>query len=418
VELFKNVVRSDMGWRGHAESNIAYLKRSARPEAARVRDLIESWLSRYPERDNPDFITRLQSNNDIEHQAAFFELYIFTLLTSHGYEVEIHPIGDPSKTTLPDFRVSRAGVPLFFLEATSSADPTAKPLAQRRTVGRVLDAIESVESPNFFLHVEILSLGPQSPRLQPIRAAVRDGLRDLDPEHLTNMLSQSGRLDAMPSWTWSHGGWTLWFSVVPRSHAARGRPGIRTIGMGPGFVGFVESHRPLSNSVAAKAKRYGDLALPYLVAVNSADAALDDIDVGEALFGKEHILLELKGSEDPSATIGRAADGRWFGPKGPRGSRVSGVIVARGVTPWTVARTTPVLWHNPWASRRLAPEFWRLPQQSPDQLQGAMVYVSGQTAADLLGLARGWPEAASHANQQSPSRLLKNAHFGGLRLFR
>ena len=140
-----------------------------------------------------------------------------------------------------------------------------------------------------------------------------------------------------------------------------------------------------------------------MVAVNSADPALDDIDVGEALFGKEHVLVELRGAEDPSTTIARAPDGRWFGPEGPRGSRVSGVIVARGITPWRVARTTPVLWHNPWASRPLPFALWRLPQRSPDPAEGAMVSVPGQIAAELLALAPEWPEAPIAADPATPS---------------
>ena len=46
--LFTDRTRTDLGPPGHTESEFEYLDRSARPEAERVRQVLDEWLSRYP----------------------------------------------------------------------------------------------------------------------------------------------------------------------------------------------------------------------------------------------------------------------------------------------------------------------------------------------------------------------------------
>jgi hypothetical protein len=55
----------------------------------------------------------------------------------------------------------------------------------------------------------------------------------------------------------------------------------------------------------------------------------------------------------------RHPNGFWWGPKGPRHTRVSAVLVARNIRPWHFVDREPVMWHNPWATLPM-PE-WNLP---------------------------------------------------------
>ena len=67
------------------ETDFGYVSRSNRPEAARVRDLIEDWISRYPDEHRPALVARLRSKIDDAHQSTFFELSLHDLRLVTGH---------------------------------------------------------------------------------------------------------------------------------------------------------------------------------------------------------------------------------------------------------------------------------------------------------------------------------------------
>ena len=48
MPIFDDIPRADVGPQEHGEPAFAYLNRSGRREADRVRRLVDEWLSRYP----------------------------------------------------------------------------------------------------------------------------------------------------------------------------------------------------------------------------------------------------------------------------------------------------------------------------------------------------------------------------------
>lgn len=89
--IFTQIDRSDVDPAKYTESYFSFLNRSARIEAERVRDLMEEWLSDYPFAERSQLAIRLQSSINAEFLAAYFELYLFSLLSRLGYSIEIHP---------------------------------------------------------------------------------------------------------------------------------------------------------------------------------------------------------------------------------------------------------------------------------------------------------------------------------------
>lgn len=102
--LFEQSDQLVEGWAAYSESQYAYLCRSARPEAAGVRDLMESWLAQYPRVHRGEMIARLRTRDDEHFFAAFFELYVFMLLRQLGHYVRVHPrAGRRMSKRRPDF---------------------------------------------------------------------------------------------------------------------------------------------------------------------------------------------------------------------------------------------------------------------------------------------------------------------------
>lgn len=66
----------------------AYLNSSARPEAGRVREALEDFITRFPEAHRGALIARLRSELDEVHHSAFFELALHELLLRSGHQIE------------------------------------------------------------------------------------------------------------------------------------------------------------------------------------------------------------------------------------------------------------------------------------------------------------------------------------------
>jgi hypothetical protein len=171
----------------------------------------------------------------------------------------------------------------------------------------------------------------------------------------------------------------------------RGKPNVRPIGIQLFEWKLVDASTPIKDAIVDKAGRYGDLDLPYVIAVNSLDEkSVDRIDVMDALCGKETFVL----SSSPSGAIGepqmkRRPNGAWTGKSGPRYRRVSAVLLAIRVTPWTIGSAGVLLIHNPWAHRPYDCELTQLPQGVAKE--GRMHWQDGLSLAKALGLPPGWP---------------------------
>jgi hypothetical protein len=122
--------------------------------------------------------------------------------------------------------------------------------------------------------------------------------------------------------------------------------------------GRVNDVRPLRRKIKKKAARYGDLDMPYLVAVLALGDHVRACDVEQALLGT--------GARDHAV---------WHGPGGPCNTRLSGVLVARGLRSTDLSAASaapPTLWRNPWALRPLGLALpWRDAASAGDRVAAA-----------------------------------------------
>ena len=129
--LFDNISRNYKGPRGYSETIYEYLNRSARPSMERVRNLLEGWFSNYPSCAQNELRSRFHSSEDMQHQSAFFEIYLHALFSILGFQIEIHP-EIPAQTTHPDFLMSKEERPFFYIEATLASGPIEEKAADKR----------------------------------------------------------------------------------------------------------------------------------------------------------------------------------------------------------------------------------------------------------------------------------------------
>jgi hypothetical protein len=351
VLLFDQFQREDTGPALYGESDFAYLNRSARTSVDRIRRNITEWFGRYPASERGPFRKRFRSPDDIDHRSVWFELFLHELITRLGARIEVHP-AVPGTTRRPDFLIESPGAASCYLEATVASGLSREQRITRKVENRVYDHLNRVLiDSDFFLVVEVVGHPRKTPPVGELTRFIKSQMALLDPDVLARNLEARGG-EAGPKWRYDLEGWTVTFQPLPKSPASRGKPGVRPIvGWSEGGPARpIDPRTPLRDAVMRKASRYGVPDLPYVVAVNALDSFVDRTAIMEALVGAEQILYYQTpdgGTRGPIPT--RARDGVWWGPHGPRATRVSAVLVAQAFNPWPSSWETIRLYHNPYA---------------------------------------------------------------------
>lgn len=354
MPLFDSVVRRDDSPAVHGEPTYRFLNRVKGRYWDDVRDLMDGWFDRFCPGAQSDLKGRLQSSDDRQFAAAFFELYLHETLVLSGYDVICHP-DTPDTTRHPDFLV-KWDHGATYVEArciTTSADDVV--LENRRS--RIYNAINDIDSPNFFVWVDVDEEAKTDPRTRPLRRKLEVWLGSLDPD------VPAVNLDELPTMVWEEEGWVITFRAVAKTPEARGSDsGLRPLGVyGSSSVRQVDDVSPLKEALSEKGKAYGDLVHPYVIAVGTSSRSHEDFDVVEALFGTNTVEVTLGVDGSPSASVTRAPDGYWYGGTTWLHRQVTAVLIVRGLQPWRVAEVVPTLWHHPeptMASSMIAPD-WR-----------------------------------------------------------
>jgi hypothetical protein len=167
--LFDDIERTDKRSKNYSESTYRYYNQSARPGVAAMREMLERWFANFPEAGQAHLRGHFCSPIENQHQAAFFELYIHELLVRLGFAVEVHP-APGSVGTRPDYLATQEGTPKFYLEATLAGVPSADQQAAGSRTAVVYDAINTMESPNFFIKVEVRGTPATPPPARQMRS--------------------------------------------------------------------------------------------------------------------------------------------------------------------------------------------------------------------------------------------------------
>jgi hypothetical protein len=154
---------------------------------------------------------------------------------------------------------------------------------------------------------------------------------------------------------------------------------------------IVDAHEGVSAAIAGKATKYGNLDLPFLIALNVLDELADLTDVKNGVLGEECVEVTRHSNGSVSQCPSRNRNGAWYGPRGPQNKTVSAVLAALRLSPWNIRVNTPALIHNPWAHRPFHPDLWRMPQLVPNMADRRLETRAGDSASDVLGLTAPWP---------------------------
>lgn len=387
MELFRGKARIDPRPARHHESVYAFLDRVDTPFWEGVRVLLNDWFSHLPAPEQKDIRGRFQDKMRRQVWSAFWELYLHELFLRLGFTIELHPVL-PESSAKPDFRLSRAGQQ-FYVEAVILAEPDEEERAERLRAA-IHNEVDKIPSGDFFVFLDARREGNTHPPYSKLIRALRNWLYTLDADEVTTSQDGSqGGFASLPHFTWISGDWELEFAAIPRKPEARLHPLGGTFGGGPVHGGFVNDHLAIETNLKEKARKYGRLDLPYVIALMSVRVTTSMDQLLRGVFGHAH--------ERPNMVLagkvpdGWPAEGLWLGHDGPRYCEVSAVMAAATLLPWNVPRTEPLILRNPWAIHPLTVQ---LPFKTAavDMQTGHLNWTPpAREAAEIFGLPADWP---------------------------
>jgi hypothetical protein len=258
----------------------------------------------------------------------------------------------------PDFLVE-TGDGEFYLEARVASAADDLITADRRR-NRVYDSLNRLDSPNFFLWVDVEGEGTADPATRGLRGALEEWLATLDPDDIHRQLVETEDIRSIAPFEWKADDWYLVFRPWPKAPESRGGEQIRPLGVfGPSQASLVDDVKPLKKALSDKGSAYGELDRPFVIAVRTSSMTTDEFDILGALYGSLQVQF-IRGPDGQTATREvRAPDGYWFGGTHWRHRHVSGVLIARSLQLWTVSGDVPTLWEHPDPERpSVVPPMW------------------------------------------------------------
>jgi len=379
-----HIDRTRLDGKREDEGDFGYLNVSNRPEAAEVRNFLESCLKHYPKEHSAELIQRMRKS-DIQFASASFELFLHTCFLQIGWTIEVHPKVPGEIAKRPDFRVYTDTGDAFYVEATLARKFSDDELAAERRKKEVLRAINDMPSPYFLLDIDFYG----SPRTSVPRKNLRHQIRKwLELLNIDQVEAQIQARLPREELRYEHDGWSMVFKAIPRKYQGDNRS-HRTIAVQTLSVRAVNIVDAVKSAAKSKASRYGDLDLPLIVAINMEEEFADITQERDALFGDLQFWIPRDPSQDRPHPI-RRRNGVWNGPNGPQCTRLSGIWLFRRYDPWHfVVRDSNLLYLNPWATRPVPTSALRFPYAMVEN--DRLVEREGLKFGSLFNLDANWP---------------------------
>lgn len=380
LKLFENIERPYLGPANNRENTYDYYNRSGRTDISIVRDKLEEWFSDIPNSEKSEMKERFKKSFD----SVFYELFLFRLFRSLGFEITIHPT-ITGASTKPDFLIKKGDLEIY-VEAKISKDKSHMDEASENRLNQFYDSLNKIKSPNFLLYIEKLNFKTdKQPQTKSVIKYFEEELKKIDLDILYSSIEKTG-LEGIESIHYSNEQIDIEIKPMPVIPSARGKSD-RAIGMFPfeSFMGGAEES--LQDSINVKAKRYGKLDKPYLICINALSYKTSSgFDVENAIWGS----LAFSWSTDPNnrneKTI-RQPDGIFYNKKGVRIQNVSGILVTR-VFPHNIPTANYWLFKHPFGDNSF--DFNRLGLIHNFVENNIIIKNTGQDLDVILNIDKNW----------------------------
>lgn len=390
IRLFDNIGRYKANFRNYSESSFDYLNKSARPEIDIVRSNIEEWFNRYQSNKKEDLYERLRSRDDLQHNAALFELFLHDLMLRLGCKIDIHPKVNTKKNRSPDFLVESPNGDCFYIEASILACKSKKEVKEQIILNQLYDYLNSQEefkSCRFIVGIGVNIAPKRQIKLKDIKKHILDHIKTLDYQKLLDTYNYE-QYENIPRWLYkSDDDFEIEIIPAPKYPGNNNRDFIYS-----NYKGWhlVKRHISIRKTIRDKANSYGKLEYPYIIAINILSSFANKDDMVDAFFGESACQYTFRNLEYPKIRSIRIPNGAWTNKSGPGNKRVSAVLAFNNLYPWNFHTSSVCLYHNPWANNPYNSILTLFPQAKLKNY--IMVWSEGKSLASIFGLHKEWPQ--------------------------
>ncbi|PKN85756.1 MAG: hypothetical protein CVU46_10065 [Chloroflexi bacterium HGW-Chloroflexi-8] len=371
--VFQSFDRVDLNYSQNSEGIYKFLNRSALPQFAEFRQIINEWFSHFPEEHKKELSSRLRDDKDEQFQSAFFELYIHEILLKYGYSVKIHQKINEDDFERPDFLVKKDEEE-FFLEAVLSNENSVEERKAQVRLANLVDKLNEIESSKFFISISPIGYVPLSFKISKIKLEIQEFIKNLDYESVLSVYKTSN-LDKLPTWKKDFDEFHLEITVFPKLVESK-----KFVLIQNNEARFDYIEQRIRNTIRRKIKAYKKLDKPFLLAINTIAPSCSVQEIIDALFGTEQLIFESHKKEEPK--FRRKRDGVFLKNDN---QRLSGVLLTTMANPWGYLKSDLTLYLNPGAKYPYSGDLLKLPNFTPEQ--GVLKFIDGDKPRDILGLA-------------------------------
>ena len=316
--------------------------------ADRIRNELEAWFRKYPDENKQDLRSRFRSDDDHNYEGAYFELFLHELLIRMGFSLTAHP-EIPDTNSRPDFLACRNNQS-FYLEATT-AGLKSGPFTHNRNEQNVLDKINTLTSSNFHITYDMKGTLTRTLSKNKVVSPLRNLLDSHDPDEVQRLIDEYGRNEA-PTVRIDDGDWHFEAWLRPIAPDKRNGSLKRPLILAHHRAKWLDCLTPVRNSLREKAKKYGNLDVPFIVAVHTCDnhyqSPMHDMEV---LFGNEQ-LYYFKDHPDLPLQPDRKPNGVWC-----RDSKINAFWSFQRIDIWNLRHSASAcLYLNPLKPHVLLPD--------------------------------------------------------------
>lgn len=315
----------------------------------------------------------MKSDFEAKFYDTFYELFIYSLFDSLGFNIQIHP-DLPHTSRKPDFLATNDSMRIY-IEAKISRSLTREDEAFENMKNSFYDSINKFRFEGYMLGIEEIEfISKKQPSTKRILKFLDSEFRKLEKGNYSKNRLVNIRI------TYSDEDILIVFNPIQVEKTNDLEYDKRPIGIFPfEFVGRGDIE--IKKALQVKAKRYGKMDKPFIICLNALGKNVTSrADIDDAIWGS----LALQYSEDPnddSTRWVRLRDGMFIDAKGVKNTNVTGILITQ-ISPTNIDNTRYYFYINPFANFKIPHEILGLKYNSVEN--NIIQIVEGDDLSNIL----------------------------------